>query len=376
MSDDNIAPILAVIEKATFTDIALRPGQETRVKTPKGWLPISVLAQGAEPHRPTREWLVQFIAEMRGDEDWLKTMGDQGASLAFMFPFSPKEIRLRCKVALCADTTGDGSDFIVHLRNLPMKIPPLGTLGLPPGLNKLLTPAGGLVIITGSVGSGKTTTMASLVQNLNETRYSNVIALESLSEYLFPPGNCMITQRTVPKPVPTFLQGIRDALDGQAVDVLMIGEVVDQSTMDAMLRAAESGHLVIATMHARNAVGAISRIVDMFPAAEQSLRLNTLADKLVGVIAQKLIPTVSGEDYALAYEVLTNATPAVTEAIRSNNSTQLQSQMQTGGEHGMFTLNQVLRRLIQDKKIERATGLAVSYDKSELDTLLRTRAPT
>ena len=147
--------------------------------------------------------------------------------------------RQRAKVALCADPSGGNSDFTVHLRNLPMKIPPLAALGLPGTLPNLLSSAGGLLIITGTVGSGKTTTMASLVQELNNSRYANVIALESLSEYLFPPGKSMITQRTVPVPVPNFLQGLKDALDGQAVDVIMIGEVVDASTLDAMLRAAD-----------------------------------------------------------------------------------------------------------------------------------------
>ena len=370
MHAESISPILTVIENETFTDISMRPGRETRVKTPRGWLPISLLAKGAQPHLPTRDWLLAFIGQMCGNDHWLEAMQAERSSLAFMFPFDPRQIRLRCKVALCSDTSGEGSDFTVHLRNLPMQIPPLAALGLPSNLTNLLSPAGGLVVITGTVGSGKTTTMASLVQHLNETRYANIIALESLNEYVFPLGKSMITQRTVPVPVPSFLSGLKDALDGQAVDVIMIGEVVEPSTMDAMLRAAESGHLVLATMHTNNAVGAISRIIDMFPAGEQKMRLNTLADKLVGVVAQKLLANRAGDKYVLAYEVLTNSIPAVTEAIRSNNTNVLQGQMQQGAEQGMVTLNQVLRKLIQANTIERSTGLGVSYDRSELQQML------
>jgi twitching motility protein PilT len=212
-----------------------------------------------------------------------------------------------------------------------------------------------------------------LVQQLNTSRYANVITLERLREYLFPSGKCMITQRTVPVPVPSFLQGIQDALDGQAVDVLMIGEAVDQATMDAMLRAAESGHLVLATMHAATAAGAISRIVDMFPADERQARLNVLAERLVGVIAQKLLPNRSGDQYVLAYEVLTNSEPAVAEAIRAGNTKALHERMHQGGEQGMVTFNQTLKRLVQANTIERVSALSVRNDRSELEELLRTR---
>ncbi len=365
-----IAPILELIESDSYTDIALRPGAETRIKTPRGWLPISELAKGSRPQIVEREWLVRFVAQVSGDDRWLDKLRESKQSLAFMFPFDPKQLRLRCKVALCADPSGNQSDFTVHIRNLPMKVPAVAATGLPQSITNLLPQSGGLLIVSGTIGCGKTTTLASLINWINETRYANVITLEHLTEYVFTPHKSMITQRTVPDPVPSFLQGIQDALDGQAVDVLMIGEVVDKPTMDAMLRAAESGHLVLATMHARNAVGAISRIVDMFSGDEQRLRLGMLADKLIGVISQKLIPHRNGDRYALAYEILQNNRPAIADAIRTNSTADLQAQMQQGAEHGMVTMNQSLRKLVREQKIERQSALSFSYDKSELATLL------
>jgi len=159
-------------------------------------------------------------------------------------------------------------------------------------------------------------------------------------------------------------------LDGQAVDVMMIGEVVDKPTMDAMLRAAESGHLVLATMHARNAVGAISRIIDMFSGDDLKVRLSMLADKLTGVIAQKLLPNKKGDGYVLGYEIFSNSSPAVADAIRDNNARALQDQMQQGSEYGMTTLNQTLRKHIHNQLIDSKVALEATYDRSELDAMI------
>ena len=366
-----VAPLLDAIENEVYTDLFLRPGMETRVKTPTGWMPVSALAKGTRPAAPQREWLVNFVSQMSGMPNWLQTMQSSRASFSFMFPFDPRELRLRCKVALCSEADGGVNGFTVNLRNLPRKIPPLMALGLPNAVTQLLAPSGGLVIVTGQICSGKTTTLASLVHHLNETRASNIVALEQLNEYVHTSARSIVTQRTVPETVPTFLQGIQDALDGQAVDVMMIGEVVDRTTMDAMLRAAESGHLVLATMHARNAVGAISRVIDMFPQDERPARLALLAEKLLGVVAQKLMPHRSQTRYVLGYEILRNSTPAVAEAIRQGHLVELQTQMEQGAPQGMVTLNQTLRRLVQEQRLERIAALDASYARSELEQLLR-----
>lgn len=365
--------ILDQIDKGVYTDLFMRPGEETRVKTPAGWQRISELAEGSKPALLSRDWLNRFVAQMCGKEKWFDELRASKDSQAFMFPFDPREIRMRCKVALCADPLGKGSDFTVNLRNLPTHVPVLDTLGVPSGVKNWLLPSGGLIIVTGQICSGKTTTLASLVRHINDTRQANIVTLELLTEYVHESAKSIVTQRTIPDPVPSFLQGIHDALAGQAVDVMMIGEVVDKPTMDAMLRAAESGHLVLATMHAKNAAGAISRIVDMFPVEEQKLRLSMLADKLIGVIAQKLLPAAKESRYVLAYELLRNATPAVAEAIKTNDTMALQDQILQGGQHGMMTLNQTLAQLVTNKIIDRNTALDATYERRELEEMLPRR---
>ncbi len=366
-----IAPILRMIETDAYTDLFMRSGVETRVKTPRGWMPISSFAKGARPQPPTQEWLTGFVADMCGRNNWLDEMLESKSGMAFMFPFDERQLRLRCKVALCAPpSAGKPPDFTVNVRNLPVVVPTLLDLGLPLGLTQMLSPAGGLVIVTGQICSGKTTTLASLIRSINESRHANIITLEHLQEYIHTPEKSIVTQRTVPDAVPSFLQGIHDALDGQAVDVMMIGEVVDKPTMEALFRMAESGHLVLATLHAGNAVGAISRIVGMFPGEERAARLEMLADKLVGVVAQRLLPHTNQEKYVLAYEVLRNSTPAVANAIKENNLVELQNQMQQGGAQGMVTLNQILAKLVKEKQVERNVALSVTYARSDLEQLV------
>jgi twitching motility protein PilT len=374
-ADNWIETIVEFVEREAYTDIFIRPGNETRIKTPLGWVLVSDLAKGSRPAPIDRNMLEQLIGTLTGDGEWLGKMKRSAQSLAFMMPLDRRGARLRFKVALCAPGANAGhgdvpSDFTVNIRKLPATIPTIQATGLPQSLTSMLTQAGGLLIVTGTVCCGKTTTLASLVDYLNHHRHANIITLERLTEYLFKADQSIITQRTIPGEVPTFLKGIEDALDGQAVDVMMIGEVVDKPTMDAMLRAAESGHLVVATMHARNAVGAISRIIDMFSGDDLRMRLAMLADKLTGVVAQKLLPNKKGDGYVLAYEILHNNTPAVADAIRNNNARALQDQMQQGAEYGMVTLNQTLRKLIRDQLIDPRLALEATYDRSELDQMI------
>ena len=151
---------------------------------------------------------------------------------------------------------------------------------------------------------------------------------------------------------------------------MMIGEVVDIPAMEAMLRAAESGHLVLATMHARNAVGAISRIADMFNADDMRVRLSMLADKLIGVVAQKLLPNKKGDGYVLAHEILRNDTPGVASAIRENKIHSLQNVLLQGANAGMATLNQHLASLIRANSIDMEVALDATYDPTELRQII------
>lgn len=368
-----IEGVVDFVEKEAYTDIFLRPSEFTRLKTPRGWIEVGELTK-SNPSAVSGEVLESLVAQLSGRENWLNDMTKTSESFAFMVPLDQKGARLRIKVARCTSRAGSPSksnkiDYTVNIRKLPAVIPVLQKIGLPRSVEGMLTPAGGLVIVTGPVCSGKSTTLASMIEHINGHRRANIITLESLAEYIFASNKSIITQRTVPTDVATFFTGIKDALDGQAVDVLMIGEVVDKEAMDAMLSAAESGHLVLATMHARNAVGAVSRIADMFSGDEQRLRLSMLADKLTGVIAQRLLPNVSGTGYELAYEILSGTT-AVRDLIRSNQPMKLQNVIEQGADDGMCSLNRVLVELVRAKKIDASTALEVTHDESELRSLL------
>ncbi len=375
MSANMIEQIVEFVEKEAYTDIFIRPDEETRIKTPRGWLPVSAFASGSRPAPIARDMLKNLIASLSDDERWFEDMTAKKESLAFMLPLDEKGARLRFKIAECAprSQTGRGKpqkDFTVNIRKLPAKIPSIASTGLPRSVTDMLKPSGGLVLVTGTVCSGKTTTLASMVDHINHHRHANIVTLEKLVEYFIAPDKSIVTQRTIPHEVPSFLKGIEDALDGQAVDVMMIGEVVDIPAMEAMLRAAESGHLVLATMHARNATGAISRIADMFSSDEMKVRLSMLADKLIGVIAQKLLPNKKGDGYVLAYEVLRNDTSGVASAIRENKIFSLQNVMMQGGGSDMMTLNQHLVSLVRKQDIEVDVALDATYDPTELRQML------
>lgn len=367
-----ITTIIDFVEKETYTDIFIRPGEHTRLKTPRGWIPLGDLA-GGNPSTIDFKMLEDMVSSLSRRRDWLQEMRAHSESFSFMVPLDEKGARLRFKVARCsprADAdSNDRIDFTVNVRKLHSKILTLPATGLPTNVVDMLTPAGGLVVVTGPVCSGKTTTLASMIDHINNSRHANIITLEYLTEYLFPQNKSIITQRTIPTDAPSYLTGIQDALDGQAVDVMMLGEVVDKPTMDAMLRAAESGHLVLATMHSRNAAGAISRIADMFSGDEVRMRQSMLADKLIGVIAQKLLPNKKGDGYVLAYEVLRN-TPAVADAIRANNTAKLQSQIEQGKADDMCTLNQCLRKLVSEGRIDEKVALEATYDRNELKHMI------
>jgi len=375
MNTQVIEQIVDIVEKEAYTDIFIRPDEETRIKTPKGWLPVSEIAKGSRPTPISRSMLTELIGALSGNERWDADMADKRESLAFMLPMDEKGTRLRFKIAECAPRASGqrgkvANDFTVNIRKLPSKIPTIASLSLPRTVTDMLKSSGGLVLVTGPTGSGKTTTLASMVDHINRNRYANIVTLEKLVEYVIAPEKSIITQRTVPHPVPSFLKGIEDALDGQAVDVMMIGEVVDIPAMEAMLRAAESGHLVLATMHARNAVGAISRIADMFNADDMRVRLSMLADKLIGVVAQKLLPNKKGDGYVLAHEILRNDTPGVASAIRENKIHSLQNVLLQGANAGMATLNQHLASLIRANSIDMEVALDATYDPTELRQII------
>lgn len=230
----------------------------------------------------------------------------------------------------------------VAIRLLAEQIPSCEELGLPTGLCQMAALDKGLVIVAGPTGSGKSTTLAALVQRINETRAVHVISLEDPIEYHFTNKLAMIHQRQVGRDTEDFASGLRSALR-QDPDVIMVGEMRDGEAMSIALTAAETGHLVLATLHTGDVVSSINRIIDALPDRQQQVR-SQLAECLQGVVCQRLLPRRDGKGRVAAFELL-QATDAVRALIREGNSYQLPSFIQTGSRIGMVTMESSIAKL-------------------------------
>lgn len=230
----------------------------------------------------------------------------------------------------------------ISCRLIPHKIPGIIELGLPPICQKLVNLNRGLVLFTGSTGSGKTTSLASIIDFINHHEARHIITIEDPIEFMHESIRSLIEQRQVHRDTQSFECALRASLR-EDPDILLIGELRDLETMRLALTAAETGHLVFATLHTESAVKTINRIIDFFLAHEQSLVRMLLADALVAIIAQRLYPSASG-NRVLATEILVN-NPAIANLIRENKLNQIVNQMQAGREQGMHTLEQDLTRL-------------------------------
>ena len=229
------------------------------------------------------------------------------------------------------------SNYSLVLRQIPTKMLTLEQIGLPQQVKELLWKPRGLILVTGPTGSGKTTTLASMLNIINEQRAVHMITVEDPIEYYHPHKGCVVTQREVGKDVPTFAEAIRRALR-QDPDVILVGEMRDLETMQAAITAAETGHLVFATLHTTGAAETINRIVDAFPTDQQEQVRTQLADGLVAVISQLLLARVDKPGRVAAFEIMIS-TPAIRSRIRDNKTFQIASDIQTGAKYGMVALD-------------------------------------
>ncbi|MGI5921022.1 MAG: type IV pilus twitching motility protein PilT [Syntrophomonadaceae bacterium] len=239
--------------------------------------------------------------------------------------------------------------YAAAIRLLPTDLPDLETLGLPPVVKELALRETGLLLVTGSTGSGKTTTLAGMINLLNHTKNLNILTLEDPIEYVHEHNTCIVNQREIGSDTVSFAAGLRAALR-QDPDVIMVGEMRDLDTISTAVTAAETGHLVLASLHSGNAVQAVERIVDAYPPYQQQQIRNQLAATLQGIIHQELIPRNDNRGRVVAAEVLV-ATPAAKNLIRENKINQLYSVMQTGSAVGMITMDKSLAILLQSQII-------------------------
>jgi len=250
------------------------------------------------------------------------------------------------------------------IRQIPYEIVPLAKLGMPPILGKLAERPRGLVLVTGPTGSGKSTTLAAMVDKVNRERKGHIITIEDPIEFIHRHQNCIINQREVGADTQSFTSALKYALR-QDPDVVLIGEMRDLETIGAAVSIAETGHLVFATLHTNSAAESINRIVDAFPAHQQSQIRSQLAFVLAGVITQTLVPKAKGKGRVCAVEVMV-CTPAISAVIRDDKIHQIYSLMQAGKKHGMQTMNDSLQMLYMKGEVTLEEALKRSGDQKEL----------
>ncbi len=236
-------------------------------------------------------------------------------------------------------------------RLVPVNVPGIAELGLPPALEELALAPQGFILVTGPTGSGKTTTLAAIVQYINERRRAHIITVEDPIEFVFKNRRSIIDQREVGRDTPGFASALRHALR-ETPDVIMIGEMRDLETIGASLTAAETGHLVLATLHTGSTLQSVDRIIDVFPSSQQGQIRLQLSFTLLAVLSQKLIPDKDGTGLVLASELLRNS-PAISNLIREGRTQMLAGILETQGKLGMHTMDSSLLDLYHSGRISR-----------------------
>src|SRR5213596_367437 len=254
-------------------------------------------------------------------------------------------------------------------RAIPYEIKSFDDLGLPPVVKELCKKPRGLVLVTGPTGSGKSTTLAAMIDKINRERHEHILTIEDPIEFLHNHKNCIVNQREVNADTRGFTEALRTALR-QDPDVVLIGEMRDLETIESALRIAETGHLTFATLHTNSAVSTINRIIDVFPSMQQAQVRAQLSLTLEGILCQSLLPRADGRSRALAMEILI-PNSAIRNLIREDKVHQIYSMMQTGQDvHGMQTFNQSLATLFHKRLISRDVAMQRTSNVNELRDLI------
>ncbi len=352
-----IEAILSHALEKSASDIHLSVGRPRSVR-----IHGSIVSMDDKPLTP--EETEAFAKEITTEEQRKKV--EEVGGIDFGFTFSEKA---RFRVS-CFKQKGS---YAMVLRLLPSRFYTFEQIGLPNQLVDLLSRPRGLILVTGPTGSGKTTTLATMLNYINENQARHIITAEDPIEFVHPHKKSIVTQREVGEDVPSFSEAIIKALR-QDPDVILIGEMRDLATMESAIRAAETGHLVFSTLHTTGAARTVDRIIDVFPAHQQAQVRVQLSATINAVISQTLLPRIDKEGRICAFEIMI-ATPAIRNLIREGKSHQLISELQTGARFGMRALDDHLKDLYTQGIISYDAMIEVAQDQRDLAERVAKQTP-
>ena len=304
---------------------------------------------------PTIQRMIYAVLTQRQREKF-----EENLELDFAYAV-PGKARFRVNVYRQRDALG------AAFRLIPYEIKPLEDLGIPPSISNFSMLPRGFVLVTGPTGSGKSTTLASLIDLANRNRRDHIMTVEDPIEFLHRHKSCLVNQREVGEDTWSFQNALKHVLR-QDPDIILVGEMRDLETISVALTAAETGHLVFATLHTQDAAQTIDRVIDVFPPHQQQQVRVQLAGALQGVVCQTLAKAADGQGRIVATEVLV-ATPAIRNLIREGKTHQIYSALQAGAKHGMHTMDQHLADLVKTHKITYETGLEKCHHVEDFNRL-------
>jgi len=306
--------------------------------------------------KDTEEFVSQIISEKHREE--LEKVG--GADFGYAFGDLA-----RFRVSVFKEKSGYG----ITMRLLPSKFMTFEDIGLPQSVKNLLYLRRGLVLVVGPTGCGKTTTLATMLNFINEELDRHIITVEDPIEYYHPHKKSIITQRELGSHVPSFAEAIRRGLRMDP-DVMLVGEMRDLQTMEAAITAAETGHLVFATLHTTGSAKTVNRIIDAFPVQQQEQIRAQLSTSLAAVLSEELLPKADGSGIIAAFEIMV-MTPSIANLIREAKAHRIDSDIQTGRKYGMITLDDFMLELYRDGKIEYDEMIRRAQDPTTLQAKIK-----
>lgn len=357
MSFINEAILQIIHQKLPVSDLHIVKGRPLLGRWPRGYQAISKdrIVNEADIH----DFL--SLPSVLG-ADWKKRLQDSGGTEEIAISLQTARVRLSIYEA-----GGASQDVSIIGRLIPRELPPADALRIPRVVLEVMKRSKGLFIITGPTGAGKSTTLATMLQLVNSSRPVHILTLEDPIEYEFPVEKAVVSQREIGTNVPSFREGLTDALR-QRPDIIAIGEVKDADSVETMLYAAESGHLVLATMHTRNSEEALNTLFSYFDKDELPQKASAIASTLIGITTQVLVPSQDGNSRHLASEIMLNV-PAISQGIRSMQLTKIRDAIASGTQSGMMLLNQSLAQLVTSNKVSAGDAMYASYDAAELQRM-------